>query len=566
MPHSYRLFTLGLFVAVLLVFPAITRAQSNGSATAPLTVLSTSPALGAPSAPLGLGAVSLLFAQAVNVSGTAGLSLSWSVMDGTAPTAAEKGNPVNTTTGSLSFTISPLEASFALPWPLVAGTVYQLVLPGGSPYLTNQAGVPLDGDGNGQPGGDFILLFKTFGTSTTTNNSGSGNTTNSTTTNTQTTTTSGEDGTAATTPTETAIISPQQGGIVSTVEHGVKVFVPARALRNDNTPVEVRVRKRLAALNTTAVAKPLSGAGREITAAAGTQAITNLVRPVTVSLSYHGLDLATLGENVDETRLRLAYWDEGKADWVVLSSVVDVVSKAVLANVTHFTLFAIVLPFLAEPAGAQAPPVAPPEQSEPLSESAQAWQNLLAEGTKVYVSGPDSLALSVGLVRDTALEQQYEADIVRKVVGSDTVAGDVRTAIINFVTYGTVSTLALGAGERGGVVASFRAAYGHLPQSEHEWQEVVKIANGRWPGTLLPEREQQMRNTFKEIYVREAVVQNQNDSAALAIMAYGLRSAKRSVGSEAAALTTFQALYNRTPFSAADWDAVRAVAYSGAKR
>ncbi|MDZ4229819.1 MAG: hypothetical protein U1C53_01645, partial [Candidatus Veblenbacteria bacterium] len=438
MPHSYRLFTLGLFVAVLLVFPAITRAQSNGSATAPFTVLSTSPASGAPSAPLGLGAVSLLFAQAVNVSGTAGFSLSWSVMDGTAPTAAEKGNSIATATGSLSFTISPLEASFALPWPLVAGTVYQLVLPGGSPYLTNQAGVPLDGDGNGQPGGDFILLFKTFGTSTTTNNSGSGNTTNST-------TTSGEDGTAVTTPTETAIISPQQGGIVSTVEHGVRVFVPARALRNDNTPVEVRVRKRLAALNTTAVAKPLSGAGREITAAAGTQAITNLARPVTISLSYQGLDLAGLGENVAETRLRLAYWDEGKADWVVLSSVVDVASKTVLANVTHFTLFAIVLPFLAEPAGAEAPPVVPSEQSAPLSESAQAWQNLLAEGTRVYVSGPDSLALSVGLVRTTALEQQYEADIVSKVVGNDTVAGGVRTAIINFVTYGTESTLPLGA-------------------------------------------------------------------------------------------------------------------------
>ena len=62
------------------------------------------------------------------------------------------------------------------------------------------------------------------------------------------------------------------------------------------------------------------------------------------------------------------------------------------------------------------------------------------------------------------------------------------------------------------------------------------------------------------------MVPQANDSAALAIMAYGLRSAKRNLSSEAAAVETFRVIYGQTPATATDWDAVRAVAYSGAKR
>jgi hypothetical protein len=57
-----------------------------------------------------------------------------------------------------------------------------------------------------------------------------------------------------------------------------------------------------------------------------------------------------------------------------------------------------------------------------------------------------------------------------------------------------------------------------------------------------------------------------NDNAAVTIMAYGLRNTVRNTDSEKASIKTFNAIYKKTPVSAIDWDIVRAIAYSGAKR
>jgi hypothetical protein len=49
-------------------------------------------------------------------------------------------------------------------------------------------------------------------------------------------------------------------------------------------------------------------------------------------------------------------------------------------------------------------------------------------------------------------------------------------------------------------------------------------------------------------------------------MAYGLRPTNRNLNSEKNAINTFKSLNNRLPSSASDWDTIRAIAYSGAKR
>ena len=49
-------------------------------------------------------------------------------------------------------------------------------------------------------------------------------------------------------------------------------------------------------------------------------------------------------------------------------------------------------------------------------------------------------------------------------------------------------------------------------------------------------------------------------------MAYGLRTATRNLNSEKAAIKSFKAIFGKAPTTASDWDAVRAIAYSGAKR
>jgi len=140
-------------------------------------------------------------------------------------------------------------------------------------------------------------------------------------------------------------------------------------------------------------------------------------------------------------------------------------------------------------------------------------------------------------------------------------------AIKDFIAFGTPTTSKLGEGERAGVVASFTETFGKAPASEAEWEDVIKIANGRWPSLRNEKREQQAEAKFEQIYKRKAHRNlSKYDDAAVVIMAYGLRPASRNMESEAAAIKSFKAIYKKVPKTAADWDTVRAIAYSGASR
>ena len=146
------------------------------------------------------------------------------------------------------------------------------------------------------------------------------------------------------------------------------------------------------------------------------------------------------------------------------------------------------------------------------------------------------------------------------------IVDEVKSKLNNFISYGTETTKSLGAGERAGVVNSFQSAFGNLPESAEEWQDVIKIANGRWPTQRNSMAETKAKASFKKIYGKEANMSNQNDNAAVTVMAYGLRPSQRNLDSEKAAILSFKYFYKRSPVSAIDWDTVRAIAYSGAKR
>ena len=113
---------------------------------------------------------------------------------------------------------------------------------------------------------------------------------------------------------------------------------------------------------------------------------------------------------------------------------------------------------------------------------------------------------------------------------------------------------------------SYKAAFGKLPKTEADWADAIKIANGRWPSERSATAETGAKTSFKKIYGREANMDNQNDNAAVTVMAYGLRPANRNLNSEKAAILAFKYFLKRTPTTAVDWDIVRAIAYSGAKR
>jgi hypothetical protein len=144
---------------------------------------------------------------------------------------------------------------------------------------------------------------------------------------------------------------------------------------------------------------------------------------------------------------------------------------------------------------------------------------------------------------------------------------DNKYAIANFIHSGTPTTVVTGAGERGGSIASFRSAFGRLPETATDWQDVIKIANGRWPSQRNIAAEAKVQgNTFAKIYGRTANLKNTNDSNAVTVMTYGLRPAQRNTASEKAAIKAFRYVFHVDPTSASDWDVVRAIAYSGAKR
>jgi len=79
-----------------------------------------------------------------------------------------------------------------------------------------------------------------------------------------------------------------------------------------------------------------------------------------------------------------------------------------------------------------------------------------------------------------------DADASARVTGlfGSAMDANVRQMLVNFTACGTTTSLRLGAGERMGVVNSYKAAFGRLPSSRSHWFDVMKIANGRFPGEI----------------------------------------------------------------------------------
>jgi hypothetical protein len=92
------------------------------------------------------------------------------------------------------------------------------------------------------------------------------------------------------------------------------------------------------------------------------------------------------------------------------------------------------------------------------------------------------------------------------------------------------------------------------------------IRTNRWPSERNSEKEEKAKEDFKKIYLRSPNMADPHDNAAVTVITYGLRPASRNMESEKAAIKTFKHIYKKNPQTAEDWDIVRAVAYSGARR
>ncbi len=186
-----------------------------------------------------------------------------------------------------------------------------------------------------------------------------------------------------------------------------------------------------------------------------------------------------------------------------------------------------------------------------------------AEAGLIVINTQD-IVTALGTARDTNLEQMFLTRLVSRIAPPDATDGE-KSAINNFTTYGTRSNLRLGAGERAGVVDSFRAIYGHVPKTDCEWQEAIRIANSKAPSKLNPEREKAAEVLFKKIYRRDADRSQEKDNKTILIMSYGIRSQVRDLNVERAAIRSFRRIFGKVPSNATEWDTMRGMAYGGIK-
>ncbi|HTX87060.1 MAG TPA: hypothetical protein VMC41_03265 [Candidatus Nanoarchaeia archaeon] len=205
-----------------------------------------------------------------------------------------------------------------------------------------------------------------------------------------------------------------------------------------------------------------------------------------------------------------------------------------------------------------------------LYHPALAAGNILATiASESQLLGTDNLTvilLDLGRSTDQA-QSQANLKTYQSIYTLDSqISSVVKMTINDFITYGTPSTLKLGAGERAGVVNSYFQAFKKMPATQADWSDVLKIANGRWPGVTSAAAEAQAKIEFKKVYGRAPSMSVSRDSNAVTIIAYGLLPSGRNLASEKAAIKTFEYYYGFAPSSALAWNVVRAIAYSGASR
>lgn len=167
------------------------------------------------------------------------------------------------------------------------------------------------------------------------------------------------------------------------------------------------------------------------------------------------------------------------------------------------------------------------------------------------------------------MKQQAEEKMEELMGASSDLPGEAKTAIENFLTYGSdENTHGLGMGERAAVMHSYKKAFGKLPTDEQELEDSLKIANGRWPTKRSQNAEEKGKEQFREIYDRIPNMDNPKDNAAVTVMTYGLRqrAENRNLNSEEKGIQIFESIFGRAPQDTEDWNIMQAITYSGAEK
>jgi len=200
-----------------------------------------------------------------------------------------------------------------------------------------------------------------------------------------------------------------------------------------------------------------------------------------------------------------------------------------------------------------------PDTSQPV-------ENII-DADMIYFSKVELIVADVGAKRDLVKEKEgvnkYTKPLIKDL---EELSGEHINAVTNFVVYGTKNTQNLGAGERAGVLNSYKSSFNKLPSTQAEWEDVIKIGSKILPDEINLQAEDKAKIEFKKVYERDVDMDNSSDKTAVEMIAYGLRPEKRNLDSERVGIRAFIEVYNYLPTVAMDWDIIRAIAYSGVKK
>ncbi len=191
----------------------------------------------------------------------------------------------------------------------------------------------------------------------------------------------------------------------------------------------------------------------------------------------------------------------------------------------------------------------------------------VSESAKIEViASAESEAARISVYNQFVPLDENLKRIYVQLAANEKISQQAKYALADFIENGSPSTVKMGAGERGAVLNSFKIAFNKLPRTESDWNDVLKIATGHVPTETNSALEKDNNAIFKKIYKRNPNLTSAYDKNAIMILTYGLAIGKRSILNEQRALTTYKNVFKKLPQTTEDWNALKAIAYSGAKR
>lgn len=173
-------------------------------------------------------------------------------------------------------------------------------------------------------------------------------------------------------------------------------------------------------------------------------------------------------------------------------------------------------------------------------------------------------------VRSLAIEQVAIKEVAKIIGKAPTTA--VEWKVNDFIAYGaTKESVKAGLGERIGVISDYRAVFGTIPQTANDWQDVQKILTGHKPARRDLADEKSAIITFKQIYGRDpgtakTKLDKDRDWWVVNYITYSIRPPVRSMVKERAAIGIFKGIFGKAPKVRVEWNILRAIAYTGAKK